>query len=264
MEQFMSAHNMSMLTADSIDSNHHDLVITALAMQQLTTTNQLAHEARSEPSSKPTPQPCVLQIDTASGRAELLAMNGRHLADVHFTLVDSTWYMWLSVDPLADQNIQNSPYMYCNGNPIMLIDPDGRDEWQYDENSCKFTKIGDKGGAETDYYQFGSFDKDGNFIISSNYSIDRDGRNTINSFRIEETSLSTISVFHIPDAQENEISQGFFLEPKGPDTPESNQNKRIPQGVYGLVHHNGSSFSDVPRLYKFEEGTNKKEGSRQL
>lgn len=33
--------------------------------------------------------------------------------------------MWLSVDPLADKYPGNTPYMYCNGNPIMLIDPDG-------------------------------------------------------------------------------------------------------------------------------------------
>lgn len=41
MEQFMSAHSMSMLTADSVDPNHDDLVITALAMQQLTMTSHL-------------------------------------------------------------------------------------------------------------------------------------------------------------------------------------------------------------------------------
>lgn len=34
---------------------------------------------------------------------------------------------WLSVDPLVDKNIAMSPYIYCNGNPIMLVDPDGRE-----------------------------------------------------------------------------------------------------------------------------------------
>ena len=33
---------------------------------------------------------------------------------------------WLSVDPLADKYIYLSPYMYCNGNPIFFVDPDGR------------------------------------------------------------------------------------------------------------------------------------------
>ena len=35
--------------------------------------------------------------------------------------------IFTTVDPLADKNISNSPYMYCSGNPIMLVDPDGRD-----------------------------------------------------------------------------------------------------------------------------------------
>ncbi len=146
MEQFMSAHSMSMLTADSIDPNHHDLVITALAMQQLTMTDQPAHPAapHPKPSAQSAPQSCILQLDTLSGRAELLSMNGQHLADVHFTLVDSTWFMWLSVDPLADKNIQNSPYMYCKGNPIMLVDPDGRDVWELSEDGTIVHKITDK------------------------------------------------------------------------------------------------------------------------
>ena len=34
---------------------------------------------------------------------------------------------WNSVDPLADKYPGNTPYLYCNGNPIMLVDPDGKD-----------------------------------------------------------------------------------------------------------------------------------------
>ena len=43
---------------------------------------------------------------------------------------------WNSVDPLADKNISNSPYMYCSGNPIMLVDPDGRDTLFVMSNGC--------------------------------------------------------------------------------------------------------------------------------
>lgn len=35
--------------------------------------------------------------------------------------------IWLSVDPLADQSPQISPYAYCNWNPIKFIDPDGKE-----------------------------------------------------------------------------------------------------------------------------------------
>jgi hypothetical protein len=34
--------------------------------------------------------------------------------------------LWLSVDPLAEKFPNASPYNYCLGNPINLVDPDGR------------------------------------------------------------------------------------------------------------------------------------------
>ena len=34
---------------------------------------------------------------------------------------------WLSVDPMADKYPGMSPYNYCAGNPVRLVDPDGRD-----------------------------------------------------------------------------------------------------------------------------------------
>ena len=33
---------------------------------------------------------------------------------------------WTSVDPLTDKNIESSSYMYCEGNPIKYVDPDGK------------------------------------------------------------------------------------------------------------------------------------------
>ena len=36
--------------------------------------------------------------------------------------------LWLGVDPLSSKKPNVSPYLYCLGNPINFIDPDGRDE----------------------------------------------------------------------------------------------------------------------------------------
>ena len=37
---------------------------------------------------------------------------------------------WDRVDPLCEKYYGISPYAYCHDNPIMCIDPDGRDEWE--------------------------------------------------------------------------------------------------------------------------------------
>jgi RHS repeat-associated protein len=39
---------------------------------------------------------------------------------------DSWLSVWLSVDPLSDKYPSMSPFMYTAGNPVMLVDPDGR------------------------------------------------------------------------------------------------------------------------------------------
>jgi hypothetical protein len=39
---------------------------------------------------------------------------------------DADISVWLSVDPLSDKYPSMSAYMYCAGNPVMLVDPDGR------------------------------------------------------------------------------------------------------------------------------------------
>ena len=38
---------------------------------------------------------------------------------------DSDISIWLSIDPLSDKYPSLSPYMYCAGNPVILVDPDG-------------------------------------------------------------------------------------------------------------------------------------------
>jgi hypothetical protein len=49
----------------------------------------------------------------------------------------------LSVDPLSDKYPGISPYAYCAWNPVMLVDPDGRESFEIDQESGK-VKIVDK------------------------------------------------------------------------------------------------------------------------
>ena len=39
-----------------------------------------------------------------------------------------------TMDPLAEKYYSISPYAYCAGNPVMFVDPDGRDWYKYTDN----------------------------------------------------------------------------------------------------------------------------------
>ena len=43
--------------------------------------------------------------------------------------LDPTGAMWLSVDPMWEKNIDATPYNYCHGNPVTMVDPDGMDDY---------------------------------------------------------------------------------------------------------------------------------------
>ncbi len=49
--------------------------------------------------------------------------------------------IWLSVDPMADKYPNISPYAYCNWNPVILVDPDGREieGVTYDKKTKEYT-----------------------------------------------------------------------------------------------------------------------------
>ena len=104
--QYLREHNMRVLTAEDADDRYDELKKAVLAWQLYGSEASLPFAPKEEPAA---PQ----QQDTT-------------FVIVHLALVDSTWYMWLSVDPLADKYPGNTPYLYCNGNPIMLVDPDGK------------------------------------------------------------------------------------------------------------------------------------------
>ena len=61
------------------------------------------------------------------GGKELQTMNGLNLYDFHARWQDYATCWFTTQDPLAEKHYALSPYTYCTGNPIMFIDPTGKE-----------------------------------------------------------------------------------------------------------------------------------------
>lgn len=77
----------------------------------------------------------TLFAESKDGMIQKYKYNGKELdTDFGLNLYDygARWYdpilgLWTTVDPLAEKYYDISPYVYCADNPVILIDPDGKD-----------------------------------------------------------------------------------------------------------------------------------------
>ena len=61
---------------------------------------------------------------------ESLTRVGLPLYDFGARMYSPSNTRWMTIDPLAEKYYHISPYVYCAGNPVNLVDPDGR-SWYY-------------------------------------------------------------------------------------------------------------------------------------
>ncbi len=56
-------------------------------------------------------------------------------------LSEKSVQIWIIVDPLSDKYPNLTPYAYCANNPIILVDPDGRDWYEVENAETKQKEI---------------------------------------------------------------------------------------------------------------------------
>ena len=66
---------------------------------------------------------------------ELDRMHGLDWYDYGARRYDPAYCMFTQMDPLAEQYPYLNPYVYCAGNPVRYVDPDGRDWYQNKETA---------------------------------------------------------------------------------------------------------------------------------
>ena len=66
------------------------------------------------------------------GAKELDRMHGLDLYDSEARWYDSLLGRTTTMDPLAEKYYSLSPYLWCAGNPVRFVDPDGKDNYQVD------------------------------------------------------------------------------------------------------------------------------------
>ena len=101
---------------------------------------------------------------------ELDRMHGLDWYDYGAREYDPTTGMFTSMDPLCEKYYHISPYVYCAGNPVRYVDPDGRDIWELYTNGNIVWK------EKSDTHQLYALDRNGNrtssITIKDRYILD--------------------------------------------------------------------------------------------
>ena len=91
-------------------------------------------------------------------------------------LYDPALGRWLSQDPLAEKYQAHSPYLFCAGNPMRFVDPEGKDVWEIDNEGRIINRIKDKTqdalyivaqGADGNYQRIFTTTEEGEIVYHS-------------------------------------------------------------------------------------------------
>ncbi|MDD2594120.1 MAG: RHS repeat-associated core domain-containing protein, partial [Bacteroidales bacterium] len=62
---------------------------------------------------------------------------------------DSELSGWLNVDPMSDKYPSLSPYCYSANNPVVLVDPNGMDWYDFTDENGNYSQLWREGNAAT-------------------------------------------------------------------------------------------------------------------
>ena len=156
----------------------------------------------------------VFVEERTNSRSTPYKFNGKELDEetglyyYHARYYDPRLSVWLSVDPLAEKKPWMTSYHYCSNNPVMRIDPDGRDDI-FDDTGAFITRINNG----TDYVQVatseGGMKKITDFSYSVSESANREMLINISShYGVQAGINDQIGLY---DLRQNQPADGFAV-----------------------------------------------------
>jgi RHS repeat-associated protein len=152
---------------------------------------------------------------------------------------DSELSVWLSVDPMSDKHPELGTFTYTSNNPVILVDPDGRD-WFMNETNGKIyynseMKKGQEGtGAMTGdgwvhMGKNGMFDKPETYG-NEDVSLVLKASDSKLGYDPKTNTISAEANFSVEESKEMMDKLGFSLDPTQQTIYESSATNSIPQG----------------------------------
>ena len=188
---------------------------------------------------------------------EVQTVGGLGFTDYGARMYDDFTGRWFVPDPLAEKYAFMSPYMYCGGNPINVIDIDGRDAIyiafpKYRANGIPFTGhagvllIDNKTGL-TKYYEYGRYNgsRIGKVrpVTIPNVVIGKDGKPTLKSLNRVLKQLSDISGDH-GDIEGAYIISDKFKEMNDYAKNKMKENDDPKRKKYSIINNNCATFAE--------------------
>ena len=164
---------------------------------------------------------------------------------------------WTTIDPMAAKYASLSPYSYCAGNPVNMVDSDGRDAIyiafpDYKANGIPFTGhagvllIDNKTGY-TKYYEYGRYygDKKGRVrtFAVPDVKIGKDGKPTMKSLNNVLKKISELSGNH-GDIEGAYIKSDEFKEMKQYAEERIKDNENPDREGYSFLSNNCANFAE--------------------